>query len=173
MKFPVKVERTQPRRNHEADIISEYIQQLKNEVYMQPSPEPLIHVAVKTSPLIIRPTDITDLVIKDEGKRFAELSAMEMILKEDIIEPTVVKMCREIAQEVLYGYKKQVDLLQQREIKKSADEHLLETLTLDHLLSKLASHGRLVAENDDVNKLLDSKELFLNFFFKSLKFSIF
>lgn len=123
---------------------------------MQPSPEPLTHVPLKTSSMIIRPTDITDLVIKDEGKRFAELSAMEMIMKEDILEPTVEKMCREIAQEVLRGYRKQVDLLQQREIKKSADEHLLETLTLDHLLSKLSTHGRLVAENDDVNKLLDS-----------------
>ena len=154
----MKVERLKPKKlGANEQIIENYIQQIKNDVYLAPSPEPLTHVPLKTSQLIIRPSDITDLVIKDESNKFAELSMMEAIMRQDIIEPTVLKMCKEIAQEVLNGYKKQVNLLQQREIKKSADEHLLDTLALDHLLSKLTSHGRLVAENDDVNKLLDSK----------------
>ena len=136
---------------------------IKNDVYFAPSPEPLIHYFNnKSSPVNIEYTkksDLTEYIIEDEGNRFSELNAMDLMFREDIMEPTILKMCKEIAQEVMFGYKKQVDILQHREIKKSSDEHLLENLMIDNLLAKLASHGRLVAENDDVNKLLDGKLL--------------
>lgn len=129
-------------------------------------PEPLIHISRKPTPvqtiLIDRyvkdslANDIAQQLHEEESKRLEEMRFLEKLIETDFVEPTVLKMCKEIAAEVLGGYKKQVDILQQREIKKTSDAHLMETLMVDHLLNKLASHGRLIAENDDVNKLLDS-----------------
>jgi hypothetical protein len=66
-------------------------------------------------------------------------------------------MCKQIASEVLSGYKNRVDTLQKIDVKKYSNEHLLETFMLDHLLRTMSTHGRLVSENDDVNKLVDGE----------------
>lgn len=64
-------------------------------------------------------------------------------------------MMREIVTESVNDQRKQIEHLQSNEIKKVAKEKLVTNLMLDHMLTKVAQHGRVMAENEDINKLLD------------------
>lgn len=92
----------------------------------------------------------------DEVKKLERQLALDKILNDDIIQPTVLLMCKQIAQEVLTTYKNKVDTVQKIEIKKSADNYLIEGFMLDHFLKSMSTHGRYMSNDDDINKLVDT-----------------
>jgi hypothetical protein len=77
-------------------------------------------------------------------------------LYESILEPTLDKMIREIAQDALQDHQRKIQILQSQAIKKVAREQIVSNLMLDHMLDTVAQHGKSETENDDVAKLLDS-----------------
>ena len=76
-----------------------------------------------------------------------------------VYEATLNQMSKDVAREVLAEHEKQIQFLQNHEIKKVAKERIVNNLMLDTMLDKMAAHGKVVAENDDVTKLLDSMTL--------------
>jgi len=76
-----------------------------------------------------------------------------------VYESTLNQMSKDVAREVLAEHEKQIQFLQNNEIKKVAKERIVNNLMLDTMLDKMAAHGKVVAENDDVTKLLDSMTL--------------
>jgi ribosomal protein L33 len=91
----------------------------------------------------------------DEVKKLEKQLAMDKVLNDDIIQPTVLLMCKQIAQEVMTTYKNKVDTVQKLEIKKSSDNYLIEGFMLDHFLKSMSTHGRYMSNDDEVNKLID------------------
>lgn len=133
---------SQPEPQNERQIVSE-------------SPAPLINMEV----FKLKAEKEAEVAIlrmrEEETRKLQQRLAIEQVITEDVIHPTVLLMCKQIANEVLSGYKNRVDTLQKIDVKKYSNEHLLETFMLDHLLRTMSTHGRLVSENDDVNKLVD------------------
>lgn len=78
---------------------------------------------------------------------------------ESIYDPMLTHMIKDIAKEVIDDHERKIQILQTHEIKKAAREKIVNDLMLDHMLDTVAQHGKSVAENDEVTKLLDSMEL--------------
>lgn len=104
-------------------------------------------------------TEINDLVrrmaqktIKDQKNKFKDL---ERPIFNSIFEPVLKNMVQDISQEVVNERNKKIKLIESSEIKKVAKEKLVNDLMLDHMLDTVAQHGKVVAENDDVARLLD------------------
>ena len=66
-------------------------------------------------------------------------------------------MLREVAAEVLGEEEGRARAKDQDAIQKVAQEQLVSNLMLDHMLDKMAQHGRASAENEDVGKILDGE----------------
>jgi hypothetical protein len=64
-------------------------------------------------------------------------------------------MLKKLVLETVEEQKIQIEKQQTNEIKKVAKEKLVNNLMLDHMLTKVAQHGRVLAENEDINQLMD------------------
>ena len=64
-------------------------------------------------------------------------------------------MLTKLVVETVEEQRKQIEKQQTNEIKKVAKEKLVNNLMLDHMLTKVAQHGRVMAENEDINQLMD------------------
>lgn len=81
--------------------------------------------------------------------------AFEKPIYDTVLEPTIREMIEQIASGVIIDHQKNIQYLQDREIKKVAKENIVNNLMLDHMLDTVTQHGKVVAENDDVANLLD------------------
>ena len=93
----------------------------------------------------------------DEEENFR--NSIQEPVYNGVYESTLNQMSKDVAREVLAEHEKQIQFLQNHEIKKVAKERIVNNLMLDTMLDKMAAHGKSVAENDDVTKLLDSMTL--------------
>lgn len=82
---------------------------------------------------------------------------------ESIYEPILAKMVCEIVHEVVDDYERKIKILQSHAIKKVAREQIVSNLMLDHMLDSVAQQGKSDNDNDDVVKLLDSKDMRFNY----------
>ena len=76
---------------------------------------------------------------------------------DTVFESVLRKMLEDIATEELNLHNKKLKMVQSNEIKKLAKENIVDNLALDHMLGTMAQHGKVVAEEDGVGNLLDSK----------------
>jgi hypothetical protein len=93
-------------------------------------------------------------------------SQFQTPIYENIFDQTLRKMLEDVAIEELNLHNKRLKMVQSNEIKKMAKDQIVDNLALDHMLGTVAQHGRVVAEDDDAGKLLDSE--FTSFFFQVL-----
>lgn len=142
------------------DIKEEAKREVPNTNYKEKLKAPYNVYAVDVAENIYR-KEVEDLV-----RRLAETTIQEQKdfrnslvgpMFHNILYSTTNQMTREIAREVLEEHNKQIQFLQTNEIKKLAKEKLVNNLMLDHMLGTMVQHGKVVAENDDVTKILDSK----------------
>lgn len=96
---------------------------------------------------------MAESVMREE---LTQRNAYQKPIFDSIFESTVNKMVRDVAEETVRDHQKKIQILQTHEIKKAAREKIVNDLMLDHMLDTVAQHGKPVAENDDVAKLLDS-----------------
>jgi hypothetical protein len=147
----------------------QYIDNIKKEAdFLVPKP-----VYVDTSQIYNKyAIDIAENLYKREVDMIVRELAEQTIEREEnfrnsiqepvytgVYESTLNQMSKDVAREVLAEREKQVQFLQNHEIKKVAKERIVNNLMLDTMLDKMAAHGKVVAENDDVTKLLDSMTL--------------
>ena len=74
---------------------------------------------------------------------------------DKIYETVANQMFRDIATEVLTDGLNNAKKVDNNEIKKVAKEEIVSNLMLDHMLDKMAQHGRISGENEDISKVLD------------------
>jgi hypothetical protein len=173
-KVPPK-KKVQIRETKKDPIAEEYIQSIKDEVdqmmlknnvnqYVEPveAPKPVNYNnhAIDVAENIYK-KEIETLIRQMAENAIDEEYNMKMDLQKpifnEIVNSTINKMALEIAKEVLADHQRQVQILQSHEVKKVAKEKLVNNLLLDHMLDTVAKHGKVVAENDEVGILLDSR----------------
>lgn len=93
----------------------------------------------------------------NEEKRYTH--SLERPVYNSIFEPVFKKMLADIAQEVINERNKKIKTIESNAIKKVAKEKLVNDLMLDRMLDTVAQHGKVVAENDDVSRLMDGMAL--------------
>jgi predicted Zn-dependent protease with MMP-like domain len=112
--------------------------------------------------------DLAETIYKQEIEKFTR-ELVEQAINEEynqvylyqrpifnhIFEETTSEIIRQLVAESVDEHRKQVEKFQANEIKKVAKEKLVTNLMLDHMLTKVAQHGRVMAENEDINKLMD------------------
>ncbi len=91
------------------------------------------------------------------AEQHAHQSQLQTPLYDNIFDQTLRKMLEDIAVEELNAHNKRLKVVQSNEIKKLAKDKIVDDLALDHMLGTVAQHGRVVAEDDDAGKLLDSE----------------
>lgn len=177
-KVPPK-KKVQIRETKKDPIAEEYIQSIKDEVdqmmlknnvnqYVEPveAPKPVNYNnhAIDVAENIYK-KEIETLIRQMAENAIDEEYNMKMDLQKpifnEIVNSTINKMALEIAKEVLADHQRQVQILQSHEVKKVAKEKLVNNLLLDHMLDTVAQHGKVVAENDEVGILLDSRVFIL------------
>ncbi|RNA43038.1 hypothetical protein BpHYR1_042902 [Brachionus plicatilis] len=93
----------------------------------------------------------------NEEKNYSH--SLERPVFNSIFEPVIKIMLTDIAQEVLNERNKKIKTIESNAIKKVAKEKLVNNLMLDRMLDTVAQHGKVVAENDDVSRLMDAMAL--------------
>lgn len=68
-------------------------------------------------------------------------------------------MLRQLVTDIVEEQRRDIEKKQTNEIKKVAKEKLVNNLMLDHMLTKIAQHGRVMAENEDISALMDGMVL--------------
>lgn len=149
---------------------SEYIKNIKREAdYLVPKPK---YVPDTSKIYNSYAVDIAENLYRREVDMLVREMAEQTMDKEenfrnsiqepvydDVYESTLNSMSKDVAREILAEHDKQIQHLQNHEIKKVAKEQIVNNIMLDTMLDKMAAHGKVVAENDDVTKLLDSMTL--------------
>lgn len=148
-------------RNTEADAL---IEKLKREAEMNVptrnySDEPIFNAVT---------LDFAEQIYNDEIEKIIkeiaantinhevnQTKAYEKPIYDKMYELTTNEMLRQVASEVLEEERTKVLAKDKTEIKKVAKDELVNNLMLDHMLDKMAQHGRASAENEDVGKILD------------------
>lgn len=148
-------------RNPEADV---YIHNIKKSVEESVPVRDYNDVPVFNSVTL----DYTESIYNDEievmvreiaqntiNKELNNAVAYEKPIYDKIFEVGTNEMYREIASEILKEENKKVKTKDKNEIGKVAKEELVSNLMLDHMLDKMAQHGRVSAENEDIGKIMD------------------
>lgn len=152
-------------------IAEKYIQSVKEDALIKVPPVDYKAVpkqryntstAIDVAENIYR-SEIEDIVrniarnLVEEQKNFH--ISLQNPIYNNIYETTINEMLRDIAKETLLEHKKQVNFLQTNEIKKAAKDQLTDKLLLDRMLDTVAQHGKVAGEDEEVAKLLDSKNI--------------
>lgn len=98
---------------------------------------------------------IKEIVSKSLSEELNKAAAFEKPTYDKIYEEVTKQMYRDIANEVLTEGKTNAKNVDNNEIKKVAKEEIVSNLMLDHMLDKMAQHGRVSGENEDISKVLD------------------
>ena len=164
-----RVERKKVVRIQTKDPVAEqYIEDIKREAnaaiptsqYEEPPSIPYNSYAIDIAENIYK-KEIESLVRKLAENTVDEevnsIFALQKPIYDNIYESTINEMIKEIARDALNEHQKQIQFLQNHEIKKVAKERIVNNIMLDTMLDKMAQHGKVIAENDDVGKLLDGK----------------
>jgi hypothetical protein len=92
------------------------------------------------------------------AEQLALQNAIQNPIYDSIFEPTIRKMLQDIAIEELNLHNKKIKMVQTNEIRKLANEKIVNDIMLDKLLVTVAEHGRVVGDEDDLGKLIDGKK---------------
>jgi hypothetical protein len=101
---------------------------------------------------------VRNLVGETLNNELNRATSFEKPTYDKIYELASTFLIRQMATDILKEEKERIEKLEEQEIKKVAKEKLVANLMLDHMLDKMAQHGRSSAENEDVSKLLDGKK---------------
>lgn len=150
-------------------IAEDYIYSVKNDAYNQvPRVDYYNSIPRKNKHAIdvaedIYQAEINNLVRNMAQKTFNEEKnishSLERPVYNSIFEPVFKEMLLDVIQEVLAERDKKIKNFESNAIKKVAKEKLVNDLMLDRMLDTVAQHGKVVAENDDVSRLMDSMAL--------------
>ncbi|XP_061185672.1 uncharacterized protein LOC133193756 [Saccostrea echinata] len=88
---------------------------------------------------------------------------MEEFIQNYVIEQELEDELPKIAKEVLEHYDTKIEKKELREVSKKAQDKLLESVTLEYLLSLISRQGKVWNESDHANKYLD--DMILNLLF--------
>lgn len=153
-------------RNPEAD---EYIRQIRKEATeLQPvrnyDLQPLVNaysVDLAEKLLHEQVERMTREVAADVvGRELSRAAAYEKPLYDKVVDFAQNEMLRRVAEEVLAEERDKARGKDQAAIKQVAQDELVTNLMLDHMLDKMAQHGRASAENEDIGKILDGEYSF-------------
>lgn len=160
----VKPKSSYPKPEVRHPAVDEYIKNIKKQVNIiipkrDYEDEPLINsYAIDLAETIYKQEVekiIKELVEQSINEEYNQVYLYQRPIFNQIFEETTNSMIRKIVTDCLDEHRKQVEKVQTNEIKKVAKEKLVTNLMLDHMLTKVAQHGRVMAENEDINKLLD------------------
>jgi FKBP-type peptidyl-prolyl cis-trans isomerase (trigger factor) len=98
-----------------------------------------------------------ELAAEVVGHELSMAGAYEKPLYDKVVDFTQNEMLRQIAEQVLAEERERAKGKDQDAIKKVAQDELVTNLMLDHMLDKMAQHGRASAENEDIGKILDGE----------------
>ena len=116
---------------------------------------------------------VRQLISTSLNEELSKATAFEQPVYAQIYEIAAVDLVRRIAGDVLDEEKSKVAAIEANEITKVAKENLVTNLMLDHMLDKMAQHGRASAENEDISKLLDGINLLFLQVFNSITIYIY
>lgn len=97
------------------------------------------------------------------GREMSQAAAYEQPLYDKVVDLAQNEMLRQIADQVLAEERAKARGKDQAAIEKVAQDELVSNLMLDHMLDKMAQHGRASAENEDIGRILDGEYSTSNF----------
>lgn len=156
-------QRPASQRNPQAE---EYIRQIKSEATEQ---QPVRNYDLQ--PIVnAHSVDLAEKLLHEEvermtrqvaaevvGREMSQAAAYEKPLYDKVVDFAQNEMLRQIAEQVLAEERDKARGKDQAAIKKVAQDELVTNLMLDHMLDKMAQHGRASAENEDIGKILDGE----------------